>query len=106
MKIYISDTLSELFITDLLKPDEKLKTFDQQPLLSLNDLASGNAITRRKILSMWYFEDQLKELYALFISALNTAAHDTVDANKEKAISAMYNLLSGNPEQEKVCAIY
>lgn len=51
----------------------------------------------------WYFEDQLKEIYSNFIVALNTAAHDTLDVNKEKAIGAMYKLLAANPEQEKVC---
>lgn len=68
----------------------------------LNDLSSGNAITRRKLLSHWYFEDQLKEIYTSFILAINKIAHDTVDTNKEKALTGMYKLLAGNPEQEKV----
>lgn len=65
-------------------------------------MSSGNAVTRRKLLSTWYFEDQLKETYTSFVLALNSVAHDTVDKNKEKAISAMYKLLAGNSEQEKV----
>ncbi|CAH0547490.1 unnamed protein product [Brassicogethes aeneus] len=97
----VIETLMELFLSDILRPDEKLKPFHQKPLSLLNDLSSGNAITRRKILSLWYFEDQLKEIYTQFVLALNTAAHDSVDTNKEKAISAMYKLLAGNPEQEK-----
>lgn len=68
----------------------------------LNELSSGNAVTRRKLLSYWYFEDQLKEIYASFVFAINKIAHDTVDNNKEKALTAMYKLLAGNPEQEKV----
>lgn len=68
----------------------------------LNELSSGNAVTRRKLLSYWYFEDQLKEIYTSFVLAVNKIAHDTVDSNKEKAITAMYKLLAGNPEQEKV----
>ncbi|KAJ8925033.1 hypothetical protein NQ315_001204 [Exocentrus adspersus] len=95
------EVLTELFLSDLLRPDRKLKAFHERPLSKLNDLTSGNAITRRKLLSLWYFEDQLKELYASYITALNSTAHDTVDNNKEKAINAMYKLLAGNPEQEK-----
>lgn len=69
-------------------------------------MSSGNAITRRKLLSSWYFEDQLKETYTTFVLALNTVAHDTVESNKEKAISAMYKLLAGNAEQEKVSVFF
>lgn len=68
----------------------------------LNELSSGNVSKRKSILILWYFEDQLKVAYRAFIQSLQTAAHDTVDANKEKAISALYKLLSGNPEQETV----
>lgn len=96
------DTLTELFLQDLLLPNRKLQAFHQKPLSLLNELSSGNAITRRKILSIWYFEDQLKELYNTYIDGLNTAAHDSIDSNKEKSIGAIYKLLAGNPEQEKV----
>lgn len=98
----IADTLTELFLSDILIPHRKLKAFHQRPLSLLNDMSSGNAVTRRKLLSLWYFEDQLKETYTSYVLALNTVAHDTVENNKEKAISAMYKLLAGNPEQEKV----
>lgn len=99
---YFTETLTELFLSDLLRPDQKLKAFHQRPLSILNELSSGNAVTRRKLLSYWYFEDQLKEIYTSFVLAVNKIAHDTVDNNKEKAITAMYKLLAGNPEQEKV----
>ncbi|XP_064211688.1 CCAAT/enhancer-binding protein zeta [Tribolium castaneum] len=100
------DTLTELFLSDLLRPDQKLKAFHQRPLALLQELSSGNAITRRKLLSNWYFEDQLKELYTTFVLALNNVAHDVLDNNKEKAISSMYKLLAGNPEQEKNLLTY
>lgn len=73
---------------------------------ALNELSSGNAVSRRKILSLWYFEDQLKEIYATFVLALNTVAHDTVDSNKDKAVTALYKLLIDNPEQEKVSVLF
>lgn len=97
-----SDTLTELFIDSLLPPNRKLKPFHQQPLASLDKLTSGNIVTRKKYLSYWYYEGELKEVYTSFVLALSKAAHDTVDTNKEKAISAMYRLLAGHPEQEKV----
>ncbi|XP_076272674.1 nucleolar complex protein 1 [Rhynchophorus ferrugineus] len=98
----VMETLTELFLSDLLKPDMKLKPFHSRALVALNELSSGNAIKRRKILSLWYFEDQLKEIYNIFIQSLNKAAQDTVESNKEKAITAMFKLLCGNPEQEKI----
>lgn len=96
------DTLTELFLSDLLIPEKKLKPFHDRPLSKLDELSSGNSGTRKKYLSVWYFEDQLKECYTQFVLALNKAAHDSVESNKEKAISCMYKLLAGNPEQEKV----
>lgn len=89
-------------MTDLLRPDQRLMAFHQHALSQINELSSGNAITRRKILSAWYFEDQLKEAYTNFVLSLNKVGHDVLDNNKEKAIGAMYKLLCGNPEQEKV----
>lgn len=100
---FILDALTELFLSDLLKPNKKLRAFYQRPLSILNTLTSGNAVSRKKNLSLWYFEDQLKEIYVSFVLALNNVAHDTVDSNKEKAITAMYKLLAGNSEQEQVC---
>ncbi|CAG9770496.1 unnamed protein product [Ceutorhynchus assimilis] len=97
----VMETLTELFLSDLLKPDQKLAPFHSKPLSMINDLSSGNAIKRRKILSQWYFEDELKEIYTSFVLALNRAAQDTVESNKEKSITAMFKLLCGNPEQEK-----
>jgi hypothetical protein len=61
-------------------------------------------VSRRSRLIHWYYEDQLKKLYYSFVLALNIAAQDSVERNKEKAITAMYKLLAGNPEQEAVSA--
>lgn len=59
-------------------------------------------MSRKKLLASWIFEDQLKTLYLQFISAIDHVSKDTVEANREKAVSAMHKLLSGNPEQEDV----
>ena len=92
-----------MFLSDLLPPYRKLKTFNQQPLSKLEELSSGNTVTRNKYLTLWYFEDQLKSVYNDFISMLTKLAFDTVEANKQKVITTMYKLLEGNPEMENVC---
>lgn len=89
-----------------MKPNEKLKAFYERPLSLLKELSSGNDVTRKKYLTYWYFESELKEAYASYILALNVMSHDTVETNKEKTITAMYKLLCGNPEQEKVRDFY
>ncbi|KAJ4441036.1 hypothetical protein ANN_10885, partial [Periplaneta americana] len=98
--IMVSETLTELFLNDLLPPDRKLRPFEKQPLSLLDTLSSGNHMTRKSRLIYWYYEDQLKDVYHTFVMALNAATQDSVERNKEKAITSMYKLLAGNPEQE------
>lgn len=100
-----ADTLAELFLSDLLRPDQKLREFEKCPLSLLDKYSSGNHVSKKSRLIHWYYEDQLKKLYYSFVLALNTAAQDSVERNKEKAITAMYKLLAGNPEQEAVSAV-
>lgn len=96
------ETLTELFLSDLLPPNRRLRWFAQQPVALLTELSSGNAVTRRKLLCAWLFEDRLKTLYNQFLTALDGVSKDTVDAHREKAVTALYKLLAGNPEQETV----
>lgn len=95
--------MCELFINDLLPPNRKLVPFSEQPLSRLDELTSGNAVSKNRRLLLWYFEDQLKSIYADFVQLLSKISHDSVEANKQKIISAMYKLLEGNPEMENVC---
>lgn len=88
-----------------MKPNVTLKTFRERPLSLLDKFSSGNVITRKKYLCHWHFEGDLKEAYASYIQALNAVSHDTIETNKEKAVGAMYKLLCGNPEQEKVIIV-
>ncbi|KPJ17552.1 CCAAT/enhancer-binding protein zeta [Papilio machaon] len=94
--------LSELFVSELLLPDIKLRKFEQHSLGHIDEMTSGNKQARRNILKLWYFEDQLKELYGSYVEALNKFAHDSVEANKEKAVSSMSYLLMHHPEREKM----
>lgn len=96
------ETLTELFLSDLLRHGKTLKTFEQHPLSMLNDLTSGNALSRRHRLAYWIFEDHLKRLYVQFINAIDVVGKDTIESNREKAVTAMHKLLSGNMEQSTV----
>ncbi|XP_063236498.1 CCAAT/enhancer-binding protein zeta [Bacillus rossius redtenbacheri] len=84
------DALTDLFLTELLPPDRRLRPFEACPLDG-----SDPARLLRHLL-----EDRLKASYLGFVGALAAAARDSVDANREKAVVAMYKLLSGRPEQE------
>ena len=48
-----------------------------------------------------YFEDQLKQRYETFIEALQAITHDSIVAPKKKALSAIFDMLAGKPEQEQ-----
>lgn len=61
--MFVSDALSELLISELLIPDTKLRTFEQHSLDQIDEMSSGNKQTKRNILKLWFYEDQLKELY-------------------------------------------
>lgn len=98
-------SLKELFLTDMLHPKFKLLKLKEQNLDQLNVGSDSNSIiktnaARNKLLAYWYFEDQLCEQYERFILNLSAVASDTVETNREKAISAMTDLLIGNAEQE------
>ena len=100
-------SLRDLFTSDLLHPEHKLLKFEEQNLDKLDAPSTdGNATKatqeaqRKKFLAHWYFEDQLRENYERFITGLSAVASDTVDANREKAVSVMTDLLIANSEQE------
>lgn len=101
----IIESLKELFLADLLHPQFKLLKLEEQDLDTLNVETGSDSIVRtnparNRLLAHWYFEDQLREQYERFVLNLSAVASDTVDANREKAIAAMTDLLVGNAEQE------
>lgn len=98
-------SLKDLFLDDLLHPKFKLLKLEEQDLDRLNVENESDPIVktshaRNRLLAHWYFEDQLREQYERFVLNLSAVASDTVDTNREKAISAMAALLVGNPEQQ------
>jgi len=101
----IITSLKELFLEDLLHPKFKLLKLEEQDLDKLNIENVSDSIiktntARNRLLAHWYFEDQLREQYERFVLNLSAVASDTVDTNREKAISAMSGLLIDNSEQE------
>lgn len=85
-----------------MRPSKKLRVFSKQPLAYLSELSQNDNKLRRKRLCYWIFEDKLKGIYEQFVSLLNTAAHDSVQNNREKAIGSMLKLLLENRELENV----
>lgn len=101
MGLMALDTLRELLLSDLLPEHRKLRPFHQRPFDQLEDKSSGNRDARDRRLLLWYFEHLLKHHVAEFVEALDTVAHDTVQATKAKALSTAHELLCSRPEQEK-----
>ncbi|KAK7381910.1 hypothetical protein VNO80_00459 [Phaseolus coccineus] len=89
------EALQELFIASLL-PDRKLKTLIQRPLNHLPETKDGYSL-----LLFWYWEECLKQRYERFVGALEEASRDMLPALKNKALKAIYVLLSRKSEQER-----
>ncbi|XP_014516583.1 CCAAT/enhancer-binding protein zeta [Vigna radiata var. radiata] len=89
------EALQELFIASLL-PDRKLKTLIQRPLNHLPETKDGYSL-----LLFWYWEECLKQRYERFVVALEEASRDMLPALKNKALKAIYVLLSRKSEQER-----
>ncbi|KZC14631.1 CCAAT/enhancer-binding protein zeta [Dufourea novaeangliae] len=103
--VMVIQSLRDLFLCGLLHPKFKLLKFEEQNLNEVDKSNSTETIvktdaSRKKLMAHWYFEDQLREQYERFVMSLATIASDTVDANREAAISVMTDLLIGNSEQE------
>eukprot|EP00088_Acartia_fossae_P043572 TRINITY_DN4592_c1_g1_i3.p1 TRINITY_DN4592_c1_g1~~TRINITY_DN4592_c1_g1_i3.p1 ORF type:complete len:956 (-),score=346.92 TRINITY_DN4592_c1_g1_i3:44-2911(-) len=96
------DSLTQLFVADLLIPDKKLKNFEQNPFHALQQLSGGNKDTRDKYLILWMFEHKLKDFYGRFLAALEAVGRDSIENTKIKVISTLQRLLLGNPECEQV----
>ncbi|XP_071963136.1 CCAAT/enhancer-binding protein zeta-like [Antedon mediterranea] len=96
------ENLKELWMSELLIEDKKLKLFSQHPFDQLTAICGKSKEKRDKRLLMWYFEDAVKKRYSEFVKTLETLCQDTVQAVKTKALSTMKELLVGNPEQEQV----
>jgi len=99
-------SLKDLFLSDLLHPKFRLLRLEEQDLDKLQIENITDSIIemdsdKNRLLAHWYFEDQLREQYECFVSNLSKVASDTVDTNREKAISIMTDLLIANAEQEQ-----
>ncbi|EEC01674.1 conserved hypothetical protein, partial [Ixodes scapularis] len=85
------DALRDLFLSDLLRPDEKLKAFSQRPL---EDVNASDIVGARKLL-LWHFEDTLKQKYTSFLQSLETVSFDQVEKLKMRAVTCMFHMLTG-----------
>lgn len=96
------ETLKELLLSDLLPENRKLRAFSQRPLDELEERVNSNRDVRDRRLVLWYFEHRLKVVVADLVEGLDSMSHDTVLANKNKALTTAHELLCNRPEQEKV----
>uniref|UniRef100_A0A6V7JQB2 CCAAT-binding factor domain-containing protein n=1 Tax=Bracon brevicornis TaxID=1563983 RepID=A0A6V7JQB2_9HYME len=97
----------DLFLEELLHPGYKLLKFEDQ---NLDEIPSANdfeapkndkSVPRSRLLAHWYFEDQLKDQYEKFLTSLSSVAAENIEANREKAVGIMTDLLIANAEQEQ-----
>ncbi|GLH04069.1 Uncharacterized protein GBIM_09855 [Gryllus bimaculatus] len=98
--IKVMGVLTDLFMSDLLVPNKKLRPFEKRPLSLLEKLSDGALSKRKFYLSLWYFEDQLKNEYMKFVQAIAKVGRDAVEKNRINSIHVMQKLLTANPEQE------
>ena len=50
----------------------------------------------------WWFEDALKRRFGEFVSALETATHDSLVHVRSKVVRVAYDLVRSKAEQEQV----
>ena len=67
-----TDTLKELWASELLPERRKLKYLNQRPLDRLSTSSSTGSLTHQQstLLLLWFFEDQIKSRYVQFINTL------------------------------------
>lgn len=92
------DALRDLFLSDLLIPDKKLRPFCQRPLKSV----SGTGPVESRQLLLWHFEELLKERYTSFLQRVETASFDQVEKLKLRAVTCMFHMLTYHPEREQL----
>jgi len=91
-KEFALKNLLALFTSDVM-PQRMLKTTKER---------KWKKRISEKVCCMWYFEDEFKDLYGQFITALEMAAKDHMSWFRMKAIDMVTQLLERNPEQEKL----
>eukprot|EP01060_Flectonema_neradi_P025388 TRINITY_DN3419_c0_g3_i2.p1 TRINITY_DN3419_c0_g3~~TRINITY_DN3419_c0_g3_i2.p1 ORF type:complete len:935 (+),score=197.98 TRINITY_DN3419_c0_g3_i2:43-2847(+) len=91
------DALIELFTTSVMPPDRKLKAITTRSPKEISD----HQHEREKILFYWHVEDQIKAIFAKFLTTLKDGTSSTVENVKGYCIKAIYLLLTKIPEEEK-----
>ncbi|XP_071512125.1 CCAAT/enhancer-binding protein zeta-like [Diadema antillarum] len=95
------DAVKRLFLEELLPSNRKLKLFSQHSFEDLERKCGSDRAKRDKQILMYFFEDQLKQKYSMFLDIIEKMLQDTLSAIKGKALSACYELLVNRPEEEK-----
>ncbi|CAD6197666.1 unnamed protein product [Caenorhabditis auriculariae] len=94
--------LEDVFLNHFLPPQRKLLTFSNRPLADLTQLSSGNDRSRRKILLLWAFENDVKTMYQQFLQSLAEIISRPLEDVSKRAVRAVANCLIERPEAENV----
>ena len=95
------DKLLHLWV-DYLLPDRSFIDLRNRPLIKSHELASGNFITRNKILGIWYFEQLINQKFNTFLRNIESFLHDTVNKVQSKVLFILSELLIKKPHLEDV----
>lgn len=90
-----SQHLQDLFIQVLMPKTRLLVSLAKRPVGG----QQGTDNTKRLLL--WYFEDQIKILYATFVQSLEVGMRDVMAHHKDACLKIAFRLLSEIPEKEK-----
>eukprot|EP01135_Chromosphaera_perkinsii_P007650 Nk52_evm106s914 gene=Nk52_evmTU106s914 len=88
------DCLKNIFLSDLLPDDRKLKHFVQ-----LCKTGEGLSL---KAVAVWWFEDDMKAKYAEYLSCMKKVTMDPFEKIKTKGVKQLTELLMNKPEGEDV----
>ena len=96
------DKLKELFITELLPSNRKLKPFAESVIDVPQEKPNAGTESRKRCIKLIlaYYEDQLRTSYRRFVESVEKLTHDSLVPTKNKAINVLYELLKESPEQE------
>uniref|UniRef100_A0A0N5BR12 CBF domain-containing protein n=1 Tax=Strongyloides papillosus TaxID=174720 RepID=A0A0N5BR12_STREA len=92
--------LRDMFLDDLLPPDRKLVSFSMRPLAKINEISKGNETVANKMLVMWKFESELKDIYYKFLKSVDSCSTVAVENIATQSSSLLMDFLMARSERE------
>jgi ribosome biogenesis protein MAK21 len=96
------DTIKQLWLTDLLPDDRRLKPLVKRHLSFLSSVAQLHGTEGRdRLLLLWYYETELHERCGQVVEALQILSQDVEENVRKKVAGVVYDLLASKPECEQ-----